>query len=84
VRWLKHIARRQDGRRIESCWQLSQLPPSPERLRRLMTDHFWGHFFREGYSPLAARLLGATPTHFAEHPLTTHWHLELQIQKVLV
>ena len=24
------------------------------------------------------------PTHFTKHPLTTHWHLELQIQKVLL
>ena len=29
-----------------------------KRIRRLMTDPFWGHFFREGYSPVAARLLG--------------------------
>ena len=29
-----------------------------KRIRRLMTDPFWGHFFREGYCPVAARLLG--------------------------
>ena len=48
-----------DNHSIQVCNEAShknKLLLQLERLWALMTDHFWGHFFRGGYSSVAARL----------------------------